>query len=147
MSFMRLQALQQQTNEAREDRAALRTAIETIQGSLEQLDEYCRRTEKNTKDDRIAFRGLMEMVEDSMPIADAHELFEQQKKQFASEISAANKRCEDLSAARQLDLARLDAIEKAQADARTEHEQLRNELEMQDRRSREWEVTQKSLLE
>ena len=144
---MRPQALQQQTNEAREDRAALRTAIETIQGSLEQLDEYCRRTEKNTKDDRVAFRGLMEMVEDSMPIADAHEMFEQQKKKFASEISAANKRCEDLSAARQLDQERLDAIEKAQADARTEREQLRNELEMQGRRSREWEVTQKSLLE
>ena len=69
-----MQALQQQRKEAQEDRAALRTAIGTIQGSLERLDESCRKTEKSALDDRVAFRGLMEMVEDSMPIADAHEL-------------------------------------------------------------------------
>ncbi len=144
---MRVQALQQQNNEAREDRAALRTAIETIQASLEQLDDRCQRTEKNTEDDRVAFRGLMEMVEDTMPIADAHELFAQQKTRFASEISVAHKRCEDLNAARQLDLARLDAIEKAQADAKTERDKLQTDLQIQDRRSREWEATQKSLYE
>ena len=34
-----MQALQQQNVKARDDRAALRSAIETIQASLEQLDE------------------------------------------------------------------------------------------------------------
>lgn len=142
---VRVQALQQQNSEAREDRAALRTAIETIQASLEQLDERCQQTEKHTEDDRVALRGLMEMVEDTMPIADAHELFEQQKIRFASEISVAHKRCEDLSTARQLDLARLDAIEQAQADAKIERDKLRTDLQIQETRSREWEATQKSL--
>ena len=44
-------------------------------------------------------------------------------------------------------LIRLDAIEKAQADAKTERDKLQTDLQIQDRRSREWEATQKSLYE
>ena len=66
--------MQQHTSEAREDRAALRAVIETLEASLGQLDEVCKRTEKDTQSDRLALRGMMELVEDTMPIADAHEI-------------------------------------------------------------------------
>ena len=81
------------------------------------------------------------------PIADAHELFEQQKRRFASEVSAANKRCDDLGSARQLDIARLDAIEKEQADAKAERNRLRDDLQLQNGRLDEWTAAQKSLFE
>ena len=70
----------------------------------------------------------MEMVEDSMSIVDVHDLCEQQKKRFASEVSAANKRS---TISVLLDVARLNAIEKEQADAKAERYKLQDDLQLQ----------------
>jgi|EP01046_Picozoa_sp_COSAG06_P042735 chromosome segregation ATPase len=137
--------MQQHTSEAREDRAALRAVIETLEASLGKLDEVCKRTEKDTQSDRLALRGMMELVEDTMPIADAHELLEQQKERSASEVAAVNKRCDELGAARQQDLVRLEALEAQQAEAAAERELLRNGLRAQEQQSSEWQVTQVTL--
>lgn len=136
-----MQTFQRQTEDAQADRDALRTVMQTLEGTkLDTIWPTLERTEQAAVADRVALRGLMEMVEDSMPIADAHELLEAQTTQFTREI-------EKLNRARQLDVARTESLEAEQSAAKVEREKLKESMLLQERLCGDWSAAQKTLQE
>ena len=96
-----------------EHSATAATATAAVNASVVSL-------QREAQSDRQALRGLMEMMEDTMPIADAHEIIAQQSKQFATELASVHARCDN-------ETRRLEALETAQEAAKAEREAAKEE--------------------